>query len=616
MADTYIGRVLRVDLSAGKFTDERVDPQILRDFVGGSGVGVRMLYSEVPPSVKPLDPENRLIFASGPLAGTRVPGSGTYSVVTKGPITGFLTAAQANGYFGARMRFAGYEFIILQGVAPEWQYLYIADGKAELRSAKHLLGLGTLETEKRVKEEVGQKKASVACVGPAGENLVSFAAICSDEGHVASTNGPGAVMGSKKLKAVVVYGSKNIVDVANLQKLNDLARGDFLKAAEASPTGSMVKNLGTSGGFEGSFQVGLVPIKNYSTNEWPNKERWYGQNLRARYPRLPRPCWSCSWSHCSIITITDGELANYQGGEPEFEVLGAWTANIGNDDFSWAVRLGNLIDDMGLDMKECTFVVSMAIELFEKGVLTTADTGGLELKWGNPAAVAHLIEDIAHRRSFGAVLASGVKKAAEYIGDEALNVAVYVGHGLAPQGLDGRGNWPTWFMMEFGDSNTMYGVPGTDPDLGVTENIGLHDYEKFGYSHARNVWRMMTYDALGGCFLLMTGPLQPIVDTLNAATGWNLSKEEFIKVGHRIAVINRAFNLHHGMTAADDLNHSPRYGMAQVDGPMKGMTPVAFKEKVAKDYYREHGWDEATSKPLPETLHMLGLDGIIKDLWT
>ena len=189
-----------------------------------------------------------------------------------------------------------------------------------------------------------------------------------------------------------------------------------------------------------------------------------------------------------------------------------------------------------------------------------------------------------------------------------------MGHGLAPQGLDGRGNWPTWFMMEFGHSHTMYGMPGTDPDLGVTENIGLHDYEKFGYSHARNVWRMMTYDALGGCFLLMTGPLQPIVDTPNAATGWNLTKEEFINVGHQIATINRAFNLRHGMTAADDLNHSKRYGVAQADGPMKGMTPVAYKEQVAKDYYREHGWDETTSKPLQETLRMLGLDDIINDL--
>jgi aldehyde:ferredoxin oxidoreductase len=615
MADTYTGRVLRIDLSHGMITKERIDPQVLRDYLGGCGVGVRILYNEVPPKVQPLDPENLLIFASGPLAGTRVPGSGTYSVITKGPITGFLSSAQANGYFGARMRFTGFEFIIIKGAARNWQYLYIADGEAELRSAENLLGCDTFETEKRLKKELGHDKASVACIGPAGENLVYFAAICGDEGHVASTNGPGAVMGSKRLKAIVVYGSKNEVEVANLAKLNKLARGEFLKAAESSPTGSMVKEFGTSGGFEGSFQAGLVPTKNYSTNEWPNKERWYGQNLRARYPRMPRPCWSCSWSHCSIMTITDGELAKYQGGEPEFEVFGAWTANIGNDDFSWAARIGNLIDGLGIDMKECTFTVSMVIELFEKGILTTTDTGGLELTWGNPSAVERLIEDIAYRRGFGAVLASGVKRAAEQLGDEALKVAVYVGHGLAPQGLDGRGNWPTWFMMEFGDANTMYGMPGSDPDLGVNENIGMHDYEKFGYSHARNVWRMMTYDALGGCFLLMTGPLQPIVDTLNAATGWNLNKEEFIKIGRRISTLHRAFNLRHGMTADHDLNHSLRYGMAQVDGPMKGSTPVAYKAKVAKDYYREHGWDETTSKPLPETLHMLGLEDVINDLW-
>jgi aldehyde:ferredoxin oxidoreductase len=617
MSEPYIGRVLRVDLSSGKITEEQVDSQILHDFVGGNGVGVRMLYSEVPPSVKPLDPENRLIFASGPLAGTRVPGSGTFSVVTKGPLTGFLTSAQASGYFGARMRFAGFDFIIFQGAAPEWQYLYINDGKAELRSARHLLGLDTWETEKVLKEEVGQKKASVACIGPAGENLVSYAAVCCDEGHVAATNGPGAVMGSKKLKAVVVYGSKNEVELANPEKLAALARGEYLKAAEIGSMGPMIKSMGTSGAFEMMFQMGGVPTKNYSVGEPPaDIESRYGQNLRARYPRLPRPCWSCSWAHCSIMTITDGELVDYKGEEPEFEGMSAWTTNIGNDDFSWAVKLGNLNDGMGLCLKECSYTVAMAIELFEKGVLTTKDTDGLELNWGKPAAVAQLIENIAHRRGFGEVLASGVKKAAERIGGEALNVANYMGHGLAPQVIDGRGYWPYWFDMEFSDSGSFYGNPVTDPDLGVTEDIGMFEHEKFGYSFARNSWRQMTYDTLGGCYFLMSGPLQPIVDTLNAATGWNLSKEEFVKAGRRITVMNRAFNLRHGMVATDDLNHSPRYGMAQVGGPMNGVTPVGVKEQVAKDYYREHGWDEATSKPLPETLKMLGLDDVAKDFWS
>ena len=615
MDSPYVGRVLRVNLSTGKIIEERVDAQTLRDFVGGHGAAIRMLYREVPPSVQPLDADNRLIFATGPLAGTRVPGSGTFSVVTKGPLTGFLTSAQANGFFGARMRFAGYEFIVFQGAAKEWQYLYIQDGKAELRSAEHLVGLDTWVTEKRLKEEVGQQKASVACIGPAGENLVPFAVVCADEGHVASTNGPGAVMGSKKLKAVVVYGSKSSVEVADPEKLKDLARGEFLKAAEAGTMGPLIKNMGTFGYFESMFQLGGVTVKNYTTNVWPTKERFYGQNIRARYQRLPRPCWSCSWAHCAVTTINDGELPGYQGEELEYEQLTGWSLNIGSDDFGWATKLGNLNDGMGLCAKECTYAVAMAIELFEKGVLTVKDTGGLELKWGNPAPVATLIEDIAHRRNFGAVLALGVKKAAEKIGGEALNVANYMGHGLAPQVVDGRGYWALWFDMEFSDTGSFYGAAGTDPEVGVTEQIGLFDTDKFGYSFARASWREMTKDMLGGCYFFMSGALQPIVDTLNAATGWNFDKDEFIKVGRRITTLNRAFNLRHGMAAAHDLGHSPRYGMPQADGPMKGMSPVAAKEKVAKDYYREHGWDETTSKPLPETLKMLGLEDIIPYLW-
>jgi len=616
MNEAYAGKILRVNLSTGEMSEDFVDPKILREFVGGHGVAIRMLYDAISPSVQPLDPENVLIFASGPLAGTRVPGAGTFSVVTKGPLTGFLTAAQANGFFGARMRFAGYEFIIFEGAAPEWQYLYIHDGVAELRSAEHLLGMDTWKTEQVLKEEVGQKKASVACIGPGGENLVPFAVVCSDEGHVAATNGPGAVMGSKKIKAVVVYGDKGRIEGADPERLKELARGEFLQAAEAGFMGPLIKNMGTEGYFETMFQMGGVTVKNYSSNDWPTKERYYGQNIRARYPRRPRPCWSCSWAHCSMMTITDGELENYEGEELEYEQLTGWTLNIGNDDFSWATKLGNLNDGMGLCAKECTYAISMAIELYEKGVLTKEDTGGLELTWGNPKPVETLIQDIAHRRNFGAILSLGVKKAAEKIGGEALNVAVYMGHGLAPQVVDGRAYHGLWYNMEFSDTGSFYGGAATDPEVGVNEQIGLFaDDPNFGYAFARASWREMTKDLLGVCYFFETGPLQPIVDTLNAATGWDLDKEEFVKVGRRITTLNRAFNLRHGMTAENDMNHSPRYGMPQADGPMKGVTPVPFKEQVAKGYYKEHGWDTTTSVPLPETLTELGMEALIKDFW-
>ena len=611
----YIGRILRVDLSTGKISKELFEPKLLRMFVGGNGVGIKILYDEVPPGVKPYDPENRLILAAGPLNGTRVPGSGCISVVTKGPMTNLLTSAQANGFFGARMRFAGYDAIVIQGTSPEWEYLWIHEGEAELRPADHLLGLDTWETEGRLKEELGQKRASVACIGPSGENLVPFSAICCDHGHVASTNGPGAVMGSKRLKAVVVFGQKSSVEVWDSDRLNTLARGDFLRSAEESFMGAMIKSVGTHGYFATMYPIGGVTIKNYTTNEWSTIAKYYGENIRARFERKPRPCWACPWAHCAETKVTEGPLTGYEGEEPEFEQLTAWSMNIGNDDIGWAIKLGNLNDGMGMDVKECTYAISLAMECYEKGIIGLKETGGLELKWGNTEAVAQLIEDIAHRRGFGAVLADGVKKAAERIGGEAPNLAVYMGRGLAPHVVDPRGYWPLYFCMSLSDTGSFYGTAGQDPDLGLMDQVGLHDTNKIPLGQAKGSCRWVFMDAVGVCMFFLMGRLGPIAETVAATTGWHFTVQELLEVGERITAISRAFNIRHGLVPEQDYTVSPRYESSPSDGPFKGVEVGPVQAKVAREYYQAKGWDAETSKPLPETLHRLGLDSIVKDLW-
>ncbi len=440
----YQCRILRVDLSTGKINKELFDSQELRKYIGGNGVGIKILYDEVPPEVGPYDPGNRLIFAAGPCNGTKVPGSGIVTVVTKGTLTNMLCSTQANGFFGARMRFAGFEVIIIQGASSEWKYLWIHDGEAELRSADHLLGLDTWETEDRLKNELGQTRSSVACIGSSGENLVRFSGIFCDHGHVASTNGCGTVMGSKKLKAIAVFGQKSSVEVWDIDRLS-AARSDFLKDAEQSWIGSTVKDFGTLGTFPAMDSMGTVPVKNMTTNVSPELPAFYGQNIRAKFKRKPRPCWACPWAHCSEITVTEGPLAGYEGEEPEYEDMAAWGVNVGIHDPGMAIKLSNLNDRMGMDVKECGFVVSMAIECYEKGVIGLKETGGLELKWGNAEAIGQLIEEIAYRRGFGDILAEGVMRASERIGGDARNFAVYIGRGFAPHVVDLRGMWSVMF---------------------------------------------------------------------------------------------------------------------------------------------------------------------------
>lgn len=612
----YHGRVLRVNLSTGTITKEEIDPQDLRKWVGGNGIALKILYDEVPPEVEPFDPDNRFILAAGPLNGTRAPGSGTWSVVTKGPLTGLLVSAQANGFFGARMRFAGYEFIVVEGASPEWKYLYIHDGEAELRPADHLLGLDTWETEEHIKEEVGQKKASVVCIGPGGENLVPFGVVCGDHGHVASTNGPGAVMGSKKLKAVVAYGSDQSVPVVDADRVKEVRKA-FLEAADASYMGQMVRHMGTHGYFTMMNQLGGITMKNYTTNVEPTINRWFGAEIRERYQRKPEPCWACPYAHCSTMTVDNETELKYVGEEPEYEQLTGWTLNIGNHDFGWGIKLSNINDGMGLCAKECSYAVSLAMELYEKEEIGPEQTGGLELRWGNVEAVAQLIEDIAHRRGFGAVLAQGVKRAAEQLGGAAQDAAVYMGRGLAPQVVDGRFFWPLWYGMNFSDTGSFYGSGGQDPDIGFPDQIPLHDVEQNPPSHAKAADRWVMYDALGTCMFFTMGRLQPVVDMLNAATGWDMTLAEFLEVGARITAISRAFNIRNGLTPEMEKTVSPRYAMKPVDGPgaMLPVGPTAVIEQWARGYYRGHGWDEETSKPLPETLHQLGLDYVAKDLW-
>ncbi|MBI2909141.1 MAG: hypothetical protein HYX92_15965 [Chloroflexi bacterium] len=616
----YAGKFLSVDLSSGRISEESPDEATLRKYLGGTGFGSKVLYEEVPPGVAWSDPENRLVMATGPLAGTSVCGSGTFSVVTKGPITNGATSTQANGFFGAYLKFSGFDGIIVQGRAERWQYLFVHDGAAELRDASALVGKDTWEIEDLIKAELGAKEAelSVFGIGPAGENLVRFAAIVGDKGHAAAHNGVGAVMGFKRLKAVAVARGKGRIPVADSKRLGELAR-DLMEKMRTEKAWSVRYYTGTLEGVRRYEKSGALPIKNYTTNTWaisPDDLNKFGSEyIRDHFQAKRHTCWACPTHHCHILRIPDGPYAGFVGEEPEYECFAAWGPLIGNSDVAASIVLSNEVDRLGFDTNEAGFLISMVVECYEKGLLTRKDTDGLEMTWGNVPAVRAMLRKIAYREGFGDVLAEGVMRAAQAIGGEALNIGVHTMKGIVPRGHDHRTLWFHMFDTCVSDTSTVESGTKADPKMfGIPPLSSNFAGEEIARIVAAVRGIMPFEDSLGVCRFTTDSRMQRLAEFMQAATGWDYTPEEGNASGRKFANLLRAFNVRHGHHPGLD-NPSPRYGSTPVDGPGAGKSIAPEWEKMLDIYYRDMGWDRLSGRPLPETLRSLGLEHVARDLW-
>ncbi|MBT3363424.1 MAG: hypothetical protein HN929_12300 [Chloroflexi bacterium] len=610
----YAGKVLRVNLSDRSVGEETLDEATLRRYLGGTGLGAKYLYENVPPGVKWSDPQNVLVLASGPLGGTNAPGSGTYSVVTKGALTSGATSSQANGFLGAYMKRSGYDAIVVEGASDSWVYLYIHDGVAELRDAAYLLGKDTWETEDAIKGELGltERGASVVGIGPAGENLVKFAAIVGDHGHVVAHNGPGAVMGSKKLKAVVAARGKTPVPVKDKQTVSEITKEIIRMAKLREPSGY---TWGTSMLYGMMTQLGCLPVRNLTTNTFAQYESFMGENYRPRLEMKWTPCWSCQAKHCHLVKITDGPYAGYEGEEPEYEGLAAFGSVIGQTDVMAAIMLSNEIDKLGMDANEGGWLISMLMECYEKGIIDKNYLDGIEFTWGNVEATRQLLYKIARRDGVGDTLAEGVMRTAQSIGGEAVNVGVYTKKGATPRGHDHRVRWPEMF-------DTATSSVGTLESGGVVIQ-DVHSPEEVSISTAKAKAARFFKDSLGICLIACSGTrtmtesddpnLKQMIDLLNAVTGWDYSVDEVQTMGLVAANLLRVFNIRHGI--GKDLDYpSARYGSAPSEGYAKGKSALEHWDEMIVNYYRQMGWDENTGVPLPETLSDLGLGHIATDL--
>ncbi len=609
----YAGKFLRLDLTSERLQDHIFGEKTLRNYIGGSGLGTKILYDEVSPESCWSDPANRLSIASGPLGGTRVPGSGTISLVTKGALTNGATSTQANGRFGAYLKFSGYDGIIIQGAAKRWLYLCIENDKAELRDANHLLGRDTYETSELIKEELEKKEMqmSVLSIGPAGEHLVKFAGVYVDKGHSASHNGSGAVMGSKKLKAIAVARGKQRVPVNDVERLKTAIANFYVMEGSKNFKGTLgiVHSCLTS-----NSSPGELPIKNYLTNVWNIPEdkvsKFSPEYIRGHFKPRKNPCWACQATHSTMMTIPIGPYAGMEIEEPEYEQLAAWAPIIDNKDVVSAAVLSSVCDRLGFENNEAGWLIAWVMECYEKGFVQKEDISGLDLRWGNIEAVIQMLHLIAHRQGFGDVLAEGVMRASQRIGGKAAECAIYTKKGNTPRGHDHRTLWSEMFDTVVSNTGTIE----THRILMDPKAKGPGNPMETSTAVASTKGIMEFDDSLGTCRFNTRMDIAFEAEAMSAVTGWAFTPEEAKSIGLRIVNLMKAFNIRSGITR--DLDYpSARYGSTPVDGPTKGISIMPHWETMLENYYTLMGWEAKTGRPLPETLKRLGLEHVVKDLW-
>jgi aldehyde:ferredoxin oxidoreductase len=622
----YAGKLLRVDMTRGRCWAEPWTAEEMRELIGGLGLGAMILYKETATkggkeNVSWDHPDNRLVLATGPLAGLPVWGTGGLTVVSIGPGTNGPTATNANGFFGTNLKYSGYDAIIVQGQSKTWQYLYINDDVIELRDAKPLVGLDTWETQGALGKELGLTghQLSVYSIGPAGENLVRFAAIQGDYGHVASKNGMGAVMGKKKLKAVAIVRGTKALRAADFRGVLQAA-DDIAHDLKTDPSARTLYDYGTLPGVTNLAKIGALPVKNYTTNltsnvAGANMSEWEAPKLREGFDHRGHQCNACGMHHCHMSVIRSGEHKGQVVDEPEYEGWSGCGWTIGAADRDGVAWLNTQCDRACIDVNEFGWMCGWVMECQEKGLITKEQLG-FELPWGDVKGANRLIEMISHRRGFGNLLAEGTKRAAEKLGGEAQKCAIYFVKGASPRGHDHRARWEEMLDVATSSNATMEtGNPVHPTEVGQPARINPFDGVAVAKLVAGLRGRRAFEDSLGVCIFTTRTRLENICRALSAATGWYYTIDEAIRFGKRTGTINRATALRCGHTPAMEYP-SERYWSTPVDGPAQGQSIRAQWETMVDTWYAQVGYDRKTGKPLPKTLKDLGLDWLTKPLWS
>ncbi|MBN2473006.1 MAG: aldehyde ferredoxin oxidoreductase family protein [Pirellulales bacterium] len=614
------GRILLVDLARGTTRVEQPGDELYLSYFGGYGLGAYYLYTMQRAGVDPLGPENTLGFFTGLLTGTGGITSNRYVVVAKSPKTGGWGDANSGGTFGPAMKTAGFDAILLTGQSDTPVMLVVRDGRAELLPADDWWGLESHETEDRARQRFGTN-ARVACIGPAGERQSLLAAVINDRGRAAARSGLGAVMGSKRLKAIVLADGVREVPVADPDGMK-AAIGRHREFLQTRPRWTTMRTYGTCGSMAGLAFKGDTPVKNWAGTveaDFPTVGKISDEAVIA-IQRRKYACWKCPMACGGLTRVEEGEFAG-EGHKPEYETLGAFGSMCLNDDLASINLCNDLCNRLGLDTIGTGGTVASAIECFENGLIGPEDTGGLDLRWGNARAIVELTRRIGRREGFGDVLADGVRRAAERIGKGSARYAIHVGGEELPMhdprlvpsaatsykmdATPGRHTQVSTWISELGA-----GPPGL-----VEEPQPPHHYPGKGKLHARVNNYFHAGSSSGMCmFTLLTLRPTALPDSLTHATGRPWMLDDVLRTGARIAALRIAFNLREGVRNLElDVPARVLGDPPLSQGPTAGRT-VDLAAQV-EDYLEAMGWDPATGVPREETLRGLGLDFVAEDLY-
>jgi aldehyde:ferredoxin oxidoreductase len=611
VAGGYNGKLLRVNLTTKTVTTEKLGYIFCRQYMGGAGFVAYYLWKELKPKIDPLGPDNKIVFALGPVSGLQLPGAARYCIGTKSPLTGTIAKSESGGFWMAELKRAGFDAIIVEGKADKPVYIFVQDGEASIKDATHLWGKETKEAEEAIRAELGDEHVQVALIGPAGENLVRYACVMTGLHDAAGRGGIGAVMGSKNLKAIAARGHKQ-PEIADGDRLKEIRQQMLARPA-------MMGQLGTGGpDMVMGMQSGNLPVRNFRDGQFPDVDKIHAGVIKDTIRVGMEGCYACHVRCKKVVKFEEPYKCDPVYGGPEYETLASLGSDCGVNDLKAICKGNERCNAYSLDTISTGSTIAFAMECFERGLLTKKDTGGIELKFGNADAMLQAIELLARREGFGDMLAEGTKRMSEKIGKGSEEFAMHT-KGLEPGMHDPRARQ----MPGLGIGYTL-NPHGADHCFSMgsgTSPFGLDQYHALGILSAApddlSPSRMFMYktthcmgavkDCLVTC-MFASPDNNGAVDLVKAVTGWDTSMAEQLKVGERVLTLMRLFNVREGFTKADDTLPKRYYG-PKTDGPLadpsKGFDKVGM-DKAREYYYFYMGWD-SEGVPRPEKLAELGI---------
>ncbi|MFW9802132.1 MAG: aldehyde ferredoxin oxidoreductase family protein [Candidatus Thorarchaeota archaeon] len=618
----YSGRILRVLLNEGEFKSDPLPTEWIRDYIGGDGFAAKLLYQEVPGRIDALSPKNKLLIATGPITGTLWPMSGRTVFVSKAALTGIWGESHVGGFLGAELKYAGYDMLVVEGVAEKPVYILIEDDDLQIIDASDFWGMTTNDVTAAIKARHKDPDIQVAAIGPAGENKVRFSAVIINNARAAGRTGMGAVLGSKNVKAIAIRGH-GAVEVYDHEGFAALAKKAHRRVRD-NPQAQEMGRWGTWILTAVKQEIGELPTYNHRTGVFSGWEKLAADYIRPRYTISDRACFGCSLGCKKVNYVREGLFAGTLEEGPEYEGLMAFGSSLGIDDYPTTLKANQICNRYGMDIISAGATIGFAMEAFENGIIDEKDTGGLRLEWGDRAMTIRLLEMMGRREGFGDILAEGSAKAAQKIGKGAEQYALHV-KGMEISGQDGR----THRSIGLGHAT---GARGADHlrSLVVVDQLGYEDIaaERWGADKLPEIVDPYTEkykaiavfesensycirDTLIVCWYSVSWPpifwMQDFADMLPLATGVKEfgNVDTLIQIAERQVNLKRLFNAREGISRKDDNLPARFTDEPMPEGPGKGQ--VVDLEPMLNDYYRLRGWDLKTGLPTKETIKRLSL---------